>query len=398
MKVLFVIRELYGGGAERALSNIMVNLPDDWEIELLMNNRDFIEFPYKGKILSLGIGEPRSRKSIIHQLWAIIKRTWYLKKIKKENNYDACISFLDSSNISNILSGNKYCKTIISMRLNMTSEKSGLLYRISAWPLIKLLYCRADKIVAVSKEIEQDTKKRYKISDSRITTIVNGYDVDNINSKIKIKPSNFKSFIGRKTVVTVGRLDRQKGQWHLIRAFNEVVKHDNEVALVILGTGDNETYLRRIITNNHLENNVYLMGYCNNPFYYSANADAFVLPSMYEGFPNALAEAVCCGVPCIATDFHSGAREILAPNMDLMGDGVTDVTEAEYGILTPLCSGTMYKGDEPLEKSEEKLAEAILMLLEDKGKNDYYRQQSAIRSKTLGIDNVVQQWIKVIEE
>jgi glycosyltransferase involved in cell wall biosynthesis len=284
------------------------------------------------------------------------------------------------------------------MRLNMTSEKSGLLYRVSAWPLIKLIYSRADKIVAVSKEIEQDTKKRYNIPDSKIITIVNGYDVDNINSKIQIKPDNFKSFIGRKTVVTVGRLDRQKGQWHLIRAFNEVLKYDNEVALVILGTGDNETYLRQIITNNHLENNVYLMGYCNNPFYYSANADAFVLSSMYEGFPNALAEAVCCGAPCIATDFHSGAREILAPDMDLMGDGVTDVTETEYGILTPLCSGTMYKGDESLEEAEKMLAEAILMLLEDKEKNEYYRNQSILRSKTLGIDSVVQQWIKVIEE
>jgi hypothetical protein len=84
--------------------------------------------------------------------------------------------------------------------------------------------------------------------------------------------------------------------------------------------------------------------------------------------------------------------------MDLMGAGVTDVTEAEFGVLTPLCSGTMYKGEEPLEKAEEMLADAILMLLTDKGKNDYYRKQSALRSETLGIDNVVQQWIKVIEE
>ena len=46
-KVLFVIRELAGGGAERALSNITMNFPKDWEIDLLMNNRDFIDFPYR---------------------------------------------------------------------------------------------------------------------------------------------------------------------------------------------------------------------------------------------------------------------------------------------------------------------------------------------------------------
>lgn len=125
-KVLFVIRELAGGGAERALSNITMNFPKDWEIDLLMNNRDFIDFPYRGNLLSLDIPEPRSRKSVVHQLWAIIKRMWRLKRLKREGHYDACISFLDSSNISNVLSGNKYCKTIISMRLSMTSEKSGL--------------------------------------------------------------------------------------------------------------------------------------------------------------------------------------------------------------------------------------------------------------------------------
>jgi glycosyltransferase involved in cell wall biosynthesis len=398
MKVLFVIRELAGGGAERALSNIMVNLPDDWEIDLLMNNRDFIEFPYKGNILSLDIAEPKSRKSIRHQLWAVLKRIWYLKKIKKESNYDACISFLDSSNIANVLSGKKYCKTIVSIRTNMTTEKSKGLYRLCSKPLMELVYKHADKIVAVSKEIELDLIERFKFPQRQITSIANGYNIRKIKEQAQIKPANSDLVYGKKTVVSVGRLIIEKGHIHLVRAFKKVVKAEPNAVLLILGTGELEDYLKQLIETNNLENNVYLMGYCSNPFYYDANADVFVLPSMYEGFPNSLAEAVCCGAPCIATDFHSGAREIIAPNMDLMGAGVTDVTEAEFGVLTPLCSGTMYKGEEPLEKAEEMLADAILMLLTDKGKNDYYRKQSALRSETLGIDNVVQQWIKVIEE
>lgn len=397
-KVLFVIRELAGGGAERALSNITMNFPEGWEIDLLMNNRDFIEFPYRGNLLSLDIAEPGSRKSVVHQLWAIIKRTWYLKRLKRENHYDACISFLDSSNISNVLSGNKYCKTIISMRLSMTSEKSGLLYRVSALPLMKLVYNHADKIVAVSKEIEQDAKARFRIPDKQITTIVNGYDVAKIAAQAQKKPENAMSFDGRRLVVTVGRLDSQKGQWHLIRAFAEVVKQEPDAVLCVIGTGDCESYLKKLICENQVQNQVFLLGYSSNPFWYDAQAEVFVLPSMYEGFPNSLAEAVCCGTPCIATDFHSGAREILAPDMDVMGVPIADITKAEYGILTPLCSGAMYKGREPLETAERKLAEAILLLLQNRETSRYYREQSRKRREMLGIQAVVRDWVRVIEE
>lgn len=397
-KVLFVIRELTGGGAERALSNIMIHFPDDWEIDLLMNNRDFIEFPYKGNILSLNIPEPRSRKSVVHQIWAIIKRSWYLKKLKKENHYNACISFLDSSNISNILSGNKYCKTIISMRVSMTSEQSGLLYRISAFPLMNFVYNHADKIVAVSKEIEQDVKTRFHIPDNQITSITNGYDADIIKEQAKNTVRNAMSFAGRKMVVTVGRLNSQKGQWHLIRAFAEVIKEEPDAVLIILGTGDYESYLKQLIKRNKLDRHVFLLGYSKNPFWYDAQAEVFVLPSMYEGFPNSLAEAMICGAPCIATDFHSGAREILAPEMEVLGERIADITEAQYGILTPLCSGVMYQGTEPLEASERKLAEAILILLKDKDKNQYYKKKSIERSEKLDIGSTVREWISVMEE
>jgi len=397
-KVLFVIRELAGGGAERALSNILTNFPDDWEIDLLMNNRDFIEFPYKGRILSLEIPEPRSRKLVSHQIEVIIKRIRYLKKIKKTNHYDACISFLDSSNIANVLSGKKHCKTIVSIRSNMTSKKAGLLFRISAFPLINFIYRHADKIVTVSKEIELDIKKRYRIPARQIVTIVNGYDVNQIMEHARKQPKNARLPKGKKLVVTVGRLDSPKGQWHLIRAFTKVVEKEPNVVLYIIGTGECEQYLRRQIHLCHMEKNVYLMGYQSNPFWYNAQADVFVLPSMYEGFPNSLAEAICCGTPCIATDFHSGAREIMAPDMNVMGKLISDVTEVQYGILSPLCSGIMYKGTEPLELAELKLAEAILLLLKDQEKNQYYRKQSMIRSDTLGIEAIVQNWIQVITE
>lgn len=397
-KVLFTIASLYDGGAERALSNIVTHFPEDWEIDILLNNERMIEYPYKGNILSLSLPDFRNRKTLFYFLKELIRRTSYLRKIKKTNHYDASVSFLDSSNIANVLSGKRYCKTIVSMRLNMTSKKSGMMYRVSAFPLIKFVYGHADRIVTVSKEIEQDIKERYHISDRRVTTIVNGYDVAEIINHAQSRPTTAKLPKGKKIVVTVGRLDSQKGQWHLIRSFTKVVQQEPKAVLLIIGTGECKQYLRKLIQQNHMEKHIFLLGYQSNPFWYYAQAEVFVLPSMYEGFPNALAEAVCCGAPCIATDFHSGAREILAPDMELTGRKITGITEAQYGILTPICSGTMYKGAEPLEPAEIKLSEAILLLLKNDEKNQHYRKQSEIRRNTLGIQSIVQDWVRVIGE
>lgn len=397
-KVLFSIASLYDGGAERALSNIVTHFPDDWDIDILLNNERLIEYPYKGRILSLSLPDFRNRKTPVYFFRELVRRTRSLRKLKKSGRYDACISFLDSSNIANVLSGKKYCKTIVSMRLNMTSKKSGLLYRVSAFPLIKGVYCHADKIVTVSKEIEQDMRRRFHIPARKITTIVNGYDVAEIMDHAQKRPTGARLPEGKKLVVTVGRLDSQKGQWHLIRAFTRVVQQEPEAVLLIIGTGECERYLRKLIRLYQMEKHIFLLGYLNNPFWYNAQAEAFVLPSMYEGFPNSLAEAVCCGTPCIATDFHSGAREILAPDMNIMGEQVSEVTEAQYGILTPMCSGVMYKGTEPLELAEIKLAEAVLLLLQNREKNQHYRKQSEMRRNTLGIQSIVRDWLRVIAE
>lgn len=397
-KVLFVIRSLKGGGAERALSNIVTHFPEDWQIDILVDSEKVVDYPYKGNLISLGMDNCKNRKSPLFYIEEMIKKIKCLKKLKRENDYEACISFLDTSNIANILSGNKYCKTVISIRVSMISKESKWLYRLGANVLMRSIYNRADKIVAVSKEIAEEMQSKFKCSDKVITSIVNGYDNKSILEQTKREPENIIDIYGKKVVITVGRLDEQKGQWHLIRAFQEVVKREKNVLLLIFGTGQLRAYYEELIEKLGLQKNVILGGFCENPYWYEAKANVFVLPSMYEGYPNALAEAICCGVPCIATDFHSGAREILAPDMNIFGKRVTQVTETQYGILTPLCSGKQYTGEETLEKEEKQLADAITMLLTDEKKNQYYIEQSKRRRESLGINEIVKEWIRVIEE
>ncbi len=399
-KVLFVISYLDKGGAERALSNITTHFPEEWDIDILVNNDSAMDYPFRGRILSLGIMEKPKTHSVIFQLKVFLKRIKTLRRLKREERYQACVSFLDSANIANILSGKRYCRVIVSIRSSLMESARLPQYKYIVNPLARLLYNSADQVVAASKGIELEMKELFHIKSERISVIENGYDLCDIQKRAAEELTDkekgyFESNVG---IITIGRLSAPKGQWHLIRAFTEVVKQEPNAFLFIIGSGELEKYLKELCQKCKVENRVYFTGFVSNPYKYLRHSDIFVLPSLYEGFPNALAEAVCLGLPCIATDFRTGAREILAPDMVRTKGMVETVKEEKYGILTPVCSGRRYDSlDEPLERSEKYLAEAMIGLLKDKEKRDKYSQRSRRRSETLAIAQAIDKWIKVVE-
>ena len=108
--------------------------------------------------------------------------------------------------------------------------------------------------------------------------------------------------------------------------------------LVIAGDGPEAQRLRDLVDALGLQSRVTLAGNVRNLSALMRCADAFVLPSRYEGFPNVLLEALACGVPSVATDCPDGPRQILA--------------DGKYGLLVPR--------DDPLA-----LAAAIARLIGD---------------------------------
>ena len=399
-KVLFVISYLDKGGTERALSNITMNFPKEFEIEILVNSDKVVDYPYKGRIISLGIDEKPRTGSALFQLGVLIKRVKKLRILKKQNHYAACISFLDSANIANIISGKKYCKTIVSVRNSLKEQQKLPQYKYIVNPLVRIFYNSADQIVAVSKGIEWELINFFRLNADKVLTIENGYNIDEIccQGNIPLENTMLSYTQGKKVIVTSGRLSEQKGQWHLIRAFAKVLEQVSDAVLIVLGTGSLEQYLKDVAQKCRVADRILFVGYTSNPYQYVSKADVFVMTSLYEGFPNALAEAVCLGIPCIATDFQTGSREILSPELLNQTDNIRDVQLAEYGILTPVCSGKRYSGNEELEDAEIKVAEAIKILLVDKETNKKYRIQSKIRSESLGIDFTVRKWTSIINE
>lgn len=399
-KVLFVIPYLVEGGAERALSNITTHFPPEWHIDILVNDDTVVDYPYKGTVLTLGFTGEMKTDSVFFQFRVLLRRVRRLRALKKRGDYQACVSFLDSANIANVLSGKRHCKTILSVRISLKQSAIKPQYRYVVNPLVKALYGFADKVVAVSAGIREELIADFGLKKENIITIENGYNMEEIRLQCEEKLSDQQEKIlsDKKIIATTGRLSRQKGQWHLIRAFSEVVKKIPNAMLMIIGSGELEKELKDLSKAYGLEDQVYFTGHAANPYQYLKRADIFVLPSLYEGFPNALAEAVCMGLPCIATDFRTGARELLAPEMDLLGEEIQCVTEAQYGILTPVCSGKQYTDlNSPLESAELCLAEAMTEFLEDREKREKYSKRSRERSETLSIAKAVDSWMELIE-
>jgi glycosyltransferase involved in cell wall biosynthesis len=107
----------------------------------------------------------------------------------------------------------------------------------------------------------------------------------------------------------------------LLRAFARV-RAQQRVRLIILGEGTDRYELEQLVGRLGVKQDVLLPGFVPNPYPYLKRASAFVLPSLYEGLPTVLIEAMALGVPCIATDCESGPSEILARGL--------------HGTLTPV--------------------------------------------------------------
>lgn len=398
MKLLFVITSLHNGGSEKALSNLSQNFPNNVECTVLINKRYPEDYPFKGRILTLDIKDD-FKMSLWYQARVFLKRIKTLRMLKSSGEYQACISFMDSANFANILSGKRYAAVIGSVRSSI--EKAGKRspqYRYIIAPLIRMLYNRADAIVAVSSGVKKELVQKFALKEDKVATIENGCDISLLEQKAgEPMESEDSAWSDKKWIVTVGRLSEAKGQGHLIRAFGEVCKSNVDVMLFILGAGEQETYLKQLAEVCGIQDRVIFKGFVKNPYKYVSKAEMFILPSLYEGYPNALAEAVCLGVPCIAADFHTSAREILAPELENNGEKITEVCQAQYGILFPVCSGKMYKGKEKLETAEMEMAAAMRILLEDTGKREYYARQSLERRNTLSIDAAVQKWMELVE-
>lgn len=382
--IIFIVPSLLGGGALKTVSNICGPLNRKYNVSVIGLFPTEKNYDYSCKTYVFEDAIPKNPIKKIIRLFKAIK---YVKKIKKSLNPKYSVSMLRYADLVNVFSKtSKNEKTIISIR-NLESVE----YKDSIFKTLQVKYClnKSDSIVSISNEVKDDLIINFKVPADKITTIINPCAIN-----IKNEPINHSVFVSGKTLITVGSLKRQKGQWHLIRALSRVIKRHNDVSLIILGKGPYEAYLKQLTKDLGLEKNVHFLGFVMNPIDYVTKADVFIFPSIFEGLGNAMMEAVASSKCILSTDYSSGAREILAPRTDYRIKTIDKIDYAEYGVLVPVCDGHEYSAKEDLTLEEKLMADAICNLLDNRSLISKYENATRKRSKDFDVKTVAANWDK----
>lgn len=174
--------------------------------------------------------------------------------------------------------------------------------------LLRMLYRwlmpRADTVLCNSQLVADEIEKDFAVPAARIVCLPNPVDVTALREAAGF-PSR-ESGSGRR-FVAAGRLTRQKGFDRLLNMMAEV---DGASHLTLFGTGPDEAALRRQAAHLGIADQVKFAGFSDTPWAVVAGADAFLLPSRWEGMPNAALEALAVGTPVIATPDAGGIGEL----------------------------------------------------------------------------------------
>ncbi|MGG7200404.1 glycosyltransferase [Clostridium butyricum] len=388
--IAFIIPSLCGGGAERVISILSLNIPNKYNLYIITYENKKINYDHGGTVINLNL--PGTSKKI-DKLISTVKRIYKLRKIKNKYNIEKSISFLDNPNTVNILSRCKD-KVIISVR-NQRSKECGSSNNLTNY-IINKLYSKSDKIIALSNGVRKDLIDNLNILPEKIGVIYNPLDINYINSlkEQKIEKKYEKIFNNKNyVIITSGRLTYQKGQWYLLRSFKKVLETISNVNLVILGEGELESDLKQMTVNMKIDNNVYFLGFQSNPFKYIKNSDLFVFTSLFEGFGNVITESMACGTVVISSDCKSGPKEILNPSDK--EKLVDDVYLADYGVLIPEFDGKKYDENSSLTKSEEILTKGIIELINNKSLKDEYEKKILDRVTDFDPKVIVNKWCEL---
>ncbi|HQS83371.1 MAG: hypothetical protein B7Y25_00190 [Alphaproteobacteria bacterium 16-39-46] len=304
MHIALVILTLGPGGAERVISNLAnAWVEEGHRITLITlehpSQKPFYPLNSKIKLIQLN---PLSTKppSWIGHLKNVATRLFSLRKTLKTENPDLILSFIDQMNVLTLLlTRGLKIPVIVSERIDPAFHPLPIIYKM----LRRLTYPWASQIVVQTESAANYFSKELQ---KKISIIPNSVPVP------KQQLSTYKKI---KSIVSIGRLSPQKDYPTLLKAFKVLTINYPFLKLTIYGEGKERASLERYIQVLGLTDSVKLPGTVSNIEDVLLKADLFVFPSLFEGFPNALCEAMSIGLPVVVSNC-SGNRDIVREGLD----------------------------------------------------------------------------------
>ena len=229
----------------------------------------------------------------------------------------------------------------------------------------KAMIDRADQILLVSPHLARTAVLQRARAEGRAAITPNGVDTHAIQMRAQAACDHRWIASGRPFVVTVGRLARQKNHGRLIEAL-AIANRTRDIGLMIVGGGSAEAFaaLRAQAAELGIADRVALVGEVANPLPYVRAARAFILPSLWEGFSNALLEALACGTPIVASTTAGSAPDVLANGRYGLLVEPHDVSAMAAAILRQSGTDAVRPGDRALDFEADKAIARVCVAME----------------------------------
>lgn len=341
MKLSVVTATLTSGGSERVISLLANALcAKGHEVTIICLNKHIVYYPIDSKVKVVFAEEE-------------IKSTSILKKIKwfrgyvKESKPDVVVPFMEAV----------YCVTLLALIGVGVPVVSSERIDPRRSPFVRNILRRIFLPLTTHLVVQtQDIKNFYPDFIRKKTSVIYNPVSENVFSIPIVEKKN--------SIISVGRLYKQKNQQMLIHAFKEVADAYPDYKLVIYGEGPLRKELETTIEELHLAGRVLLPGVTDNVIEKLNESKLFCLTSDYEGMSNALIEAMCVGLPVITTQV-SGVEELIESGRNGETVEIGDTTSFSKAMNTLLAD----------EETMKKYGEA--------------NKQMAALFKT---ENIVEQW------
>jgi glycosyltransferase involved in cell wall biosynthesis len=330
MRITLIIGTLENtGGAERSLSL----LANAWtamgrDVSLITFDRNHAPaYPLSPAIKCRHLDIYEHPRGFLNRTRQIIWRTGVLRQAIQESQPDIVIAFTAEPNIRAVLAARSLkIPVVISERTDPCLHDIGWKWSLPR----RLTYPFADILVCQTVSSLARFQKMMKVK---------GRIIPNLIAAPPLTRSGIlmQSARTQRVVIAMGRLEKQKGFDILLKAFALVAPHHPHWSLKILGHGSLKDDLQNLAEYLAISSKVQFAGVHNDPFADLRQADLFVLSSRFEGFPNALCEAMACGLPAISFDCPSGPSDIIRNGKDgilVPAEDTTALASAMNDLMT----------------------------------------------------------------